>query len=520
MKKLICFSLFLASLFSGCEPAPKEPAGKLFRANIPGNPHTLDPAKASDTTAHNVIRLLFEGLMRIGPNDKPTFALASSVEISEDMKTYTFELKKSNWSNGDPVTAHDFVYGWRRILSPSFPSDSADALYVVKNALKIKQGKLPQQSLGVSAVDSHTLLVELERPVPNLFELLCYSPFLPINEKADRANPHWADKERTYVSNGPFCLVAWRPDDCIELRKNTAFWDADKVYLSHVFFSMVDADTEFRMYEKGELDWAGSPLSSIPADALSDLRKKGLVTSQPFTGSQFLRVNTRVEQLQDPTLRKAISFAINREEITNEALQGGQTPAFGLVPAKMGLQQAPYFEDGDLERAQALFQKVSHQVVAPISLIYCRSNRNHVVAQVLQEQLRKGLGLQLKLEALDSKVYYSKMAQGDYDMALCNWVADYNDPMNFLEILKSKETGSNRTGWENQRYAELLEESYTQTDPAARFATLAKAEQVMLDEMPIIPLYDLNMLYMHKPHVKNVYISSMGNMELRWASVE
>lgn len=514
-------SLFLL-IFVACVSCQTSPHGKVaqeLRLNIGANPPTVDPGKARDLLSINLIHMLFEGLTRLDANEKPQLALATFLEISEDMKTYTFTLRKTRWSSGEHLTADDFVYAWRRVLNPAFPSDYANQLYVIKNGRAVKEGKVALEDLGVKAVDPLTLQVELETPTPYFLELLTFPVFFPISEELDRKNPHWAEKSDTFVNNGPFSLKHWRHEDEIILGKNQWYWDDKSVFLEKVSMCMVENDTELRMYEKGELDWAGSPFTSIPPEALQDLQRKGVVKTRSFSGSYFLRVNTTHDHLKRASFRKALSSATNRSAITDQVLQGGESPAIGLVPAKLGLHEVPRRLEEDIVKARSLFEASTDNQNVVLTLIYPKCDQNHLVVQVLQEQWRKSLGIQLKLEALDKKVFFSRLSKMDYELALCRWLADFNDPINFLDILKTKRVGTNNTGWENAAYTKLLERSFSCPERNDRFAVLAKAEKIMLDEMPIIPLYDANMLYLHREHVKDVSISSMGYMNLKRAFI-
>lgn len=266
---------------SSSSPSSKKVVQNI-RINITGEPGTLDPRKARSLNDFNVIKMLMEGLTRMNYDSNPDLALAEKLIISEDQKTYTFTLKKVKWSNGDALTAHDFVYSWKKILSPTFPADNAHILYVIKNASLIKEGKLPVSMLGVQAMDDLTLVVHLEKPISFLLEVLAAPTCYPIHSQTDKENPHWAENADTYVSCGPFKLNEWKHSDSISVVKNDKYWDTNSVKLKKIDMVMVSPETGFNMYEKNELDWEGSPLSILPLDAIEKLKEKAELKTQNY----------------------------------------------------------------------------------------------------------------------------------------------------------------------------------------------------------------------------------------------
>lgn len=486
-------------------------------------PHSLDPRKMRGLSCGILGRMLFEGLTRVNLQDQTEFALIENVEISPDLKKYLFHLKKSFWSNGDPVIASDFVYAWKKALSPDFPSDTAFHLYVIKNGKEAKEGKVSAEEIGVRALGPYDLEVELAYPVPYFLDLLSFPSFFPVNQRVDENDPSWAYHAESYVGNGPFLLKRWKHQDHLELEKSPVYWDAEAVQLSGVKCLMLKEETELQMFEKGELDWAGSPLSTIPIDALKELKKNPQFNQKVILGTSFIRMNTQKEFLSHPDIRKGLAFAISRREITDHVTHGSQTPATGLVPEKFRLHSFPCFNDGAEQEAVQKFEEglkflnLDRNSVPTIFLTYRAERRNHLIAQAIQEQWMRVLNIPVQLEALESKVYSSRLSHQEYDLILGSWIADFSDPINFLEVFKSKQGGSNNTSWENKDYSALLDRSYIEADPIRRFTLFAQAEQILMDEMPIIPIYYFNLLYLAQPYVNNVALSSMGIIDLKWA---
>lgn len=497
----------------------------VFRVNIQDEPHSLDPRKVRQLSGLALVRGLFDGLMRINREGKPDLAVAERVAISPDGKTYTFYLRKSHWSNGDPVTAHDFAYAWKTRLTPDFPSDTADVLYVIKQAKAAKEGRVPLSEVGVRAESDHILVVELENPTAYFLELVAHPSWVPVNQQVDQKTPHWFQNASSYVSNGPFSIASWEHASSLVLQKNPSYWDQEAVHLSGIEFYMLAEETELNMFEKKEVDWAGSPLSTLPLDAIKSFKKTPLFGSITGCSTDFLRLNTRLDFLSDPRIRRALALAINRKELTEHVTQGGQVPALGLIPPSIEGGGNLYFADADVVEATRLFEEalrdrgLKKENLPEISYLYRSSARNHLLSQAIQQQWKEVLGFNIKLESVESKVFFSRISKKDYQIAFGNWVADFADPINFLEVFKTKE-GSNNTEWENRSYAELLDKASVLPRSETRLALLKEAEEILMKEMPIIPLYYMSMVYVVQPYVKGIALSPMAQIDFKWAEIE
>lgn len=521
------FLMILSVKMVGCQSSSQQGSfSPSITLNIGDEPQTLDPRKARDLQCQTVSRMLFEGLCRVSPEEKAELALAESVEISSDLKTFTFHLKEAFWSNGDPVLASDFAYAWKKVLAPDFLSDTAFHLYGIKNAKAAKEGKISVDDIGIVVLDSKTLVVSLESPTPYFLELTAMPAYFPVHERTDRENPAWAQNAATYVGNGPFTLKEWKHQDHLSLEKNPLYWDAPRVQIPSLELQMVESQTELKMFEKEAIDWAGSPLSFLPTDAISGLKKASALHTKQMLGTYFIRANTQRKTVDQVLLRKAFALAINRKAIIEHILQGGQTPATGLVPPSLGLQKGAYFQDADLETARALFSEalaergITKEDLPEISLMFVAQESRRQIAQALQDQWFQAFGIRVKLEAFEAKVYFDRVSKQDYDLAMGSWIADFPDPINFLEVFKYRKGGSNNTLWENPRYVGLLEESAHTADPQKRLELLAQSEEILMNEMPILPLYFCSMLYVNQPRLQGVVLSSMGQLDFKWAFID
>lgn len=494
-----------------------------LRINIGSEPRTLDPAKARDLQSVTLVRMLFDGLTRINKDDKVEMALAESVTISKDKKTYTFVLRDAQWTNGDPVSAGDFMFAWLRVLNPYFPSDNAFQLYCIKNAKAIKAGTLPMDQLGVRSLDEKTLQVELEHPTPYFLELTSYPVYYAVNANIEISQPNWAENVDTYVGNGPFVLKEWKHQDLIKLEKNRFYWDQQAVSLDEISMYMLEGSTELSMFENKEIDWAGSPLSVLPIDALGKLQTEKLLNKKPILGTYFLRINTGNPLLHSQNIRKALSLSINRDALVEHALSGSQMAATGYVPEVLGLRQKSYFGGDTSHEAIKLFElgleelSMTRAEMPELELLLASSERNQRIAQTLQETWQRVLGITVKLNGMEAKSYYEKLNQGDFQIATGSWMADYNDPISFLELFKNKTATGNQTQWENEEYGKLIEESVNVSDLAERSKLFAQCEQILMNEMPIVPIFHYNLLFVRNQKLSDVYISNLGVLDFRWA---
>lgn len=517
--------LFL-SFFGGCsQHSPTKTS--CFRMNLWIDPATLDPRKARDINAITTCRMLFEGLTRVGKDGKPELAVAKSVEVSNDGLEYVFHLRDTSWSDGSPVTAHHFAESWKTALRPDFPTDVAYQLYVIQNAQDIKQGLKKAEELAVSTPDPLTLIVRLEKPTPYFLEACSMPVFFPVS---GITSEDWGTKIETLIFNGPFILKTWDHNSEIRLQKNPTYWEKDQVHLQEVSLVMVASDTEIQMFEEGELDFAGGLLSRIPMDAVEHLQETGQLKKNPVSGTRFVRINTSEKIGNTPNIlstiafRKALSYAIDRAAITQHVLHGTKPPAHSLVPPEMELhypsfdqpkEMAPLFLQDALE---TMGQTVSS--LPPLVLSFIDMELNRALAQVIQQQWEEALGIRVELQALELKVFYQKLREKEFQVVLGSWIADFNDPINFLEVFKFKNGGSNNTNWENEKYIALLNQSAICRDQAERRSILGEAEKILMAEMPIIPLYHEAMSFLQREEVREVAISPIGHVDLRWTRRE
>ncbi|MBJ7449926.1 MAG: peptide ABC transporter substrate-binding protein [Parachlamydiales bacterium] len=528
----LSIALFLqASLITSCgvSNSNEQEKKQILTLNLFTEPPSLDPRQVSDLTSAVMVGAIFEGLTRMDSNSQPQLALAESINISQDGLTYTIKLRPSTWSDGTPVTAKDFAYTWTSTLDPKFLSTYAYQLYPIKNAKQAKEGKVKLEEVGVKALDDLTLIVTLNNPTPYFTSLLATPTYFPINQKMDLKNKQWADNSGPdYICNGPFNMINWRHNDEIIVTKNTKYWDASSVKLNQITLVIVgDNTTELNMFQDHELDWAGEPFSQLPSEAFAYLKKEKIINTYPVSGDMWLEFNVTTAPFNNEKLRLAFAYAVNRQIIVDNILQGGEQPAFGIVPPTMNVDFTPTFKDHDTELAKTLFaqaldeMKISKDQLPAISYTYNSNSLNQLIAQAVQEQWFQTFGVLVTLKALDWKVYLQQLGQKQFQIARMGWVADYDDPMSFLEIFETTAAdGNNFTGWHNPQYQDMLEKARSTTDVVERKKLQSQAQTLLMKEMPIIPLYFVNFSYLKNPALQGVVLTTMGIADFKKAYFE
>jgi oligopeptide transport system substrate-binding protein len=503
-------------LLTAC--APREAAvdrgnrEQILHRGIGADIGDLDPHLAVRIAEMDIISALFEGLVSEDPVDlHPVPAVAERWDVSPDALTYTFHLRANAvWSNGEPVTAADFVASWKRILTPSLAADNAGLLYVLQGAEAFNKGVATDfASVGAVAVDPRTLRVTLEHPTPYFLSLLTHTAWLPVNLRAieqhgpayQRGNP-WTRPGRL-VGNGPFVLKSWQSGQFVAVEKSPTYWDATHVRLHGIRFYPIDSrDAEERMFRSNQLHIT-YVLPAAKIDAYRDATPSVLRTD-PYLDTYFLRANLATPALADARIRRALSLAIDRTSIAEKILRGGQQPAASLAPPGLPNYTPPTVAITDLAEARRLLADAGYpdgKGFPPLELLYNTSESHRVLAEALQEMWRRELGIEVRLVNQELKVVQSERRAGHYQLLLSDWVGDYLDPLSFLEIMRG-DSGNNYTGWSSTAYDSLLFAAARNPDAAARAAQLREAETAMLTAAPIIPLYYNTHVFLLQPSVQ------------------
>jgi len=472
----------------------------------------LDPHIVTGLPELNVVSSLFEGLVAEDPQDlHPVPGVAASWDISHDQLRYTFHLRSDAlWSNGDPVTAEDFVNSFRRVLTASLGADYASMLYVVQNAEAYHKGELKDFTpVGVAAPDAHTLIITLDHETPHFLTLLSHPIWFPVHlptlEKSgaidQRGNP-WT-RPKTIVSNGPFKLIEWKRDRVIIVEKSSTYWDATTVRLHAIHFHPYDSvNSEERAYRAGQLHIT----EALPVSKVATYRRDhpDVLRINPFLDTYFLRLNVTRPQLNNPLIRRALSLAINREAIVENVTQGGQQPAYSFTPPGTAGYEPPRGVSMDLDAARQLLIEAGYpngEGLPIFELLVNNSGNHQIIAEAIQEMWRRDLGIKIAVVNMEQKTLLSQRRTLDYQIMRSDWVGDYLDPSTFLNVF-SGNSGNNHTGWNSPEYDDLLYQADRTADTAARYALMYRAEEILLREAPIIPIYYYTTVRLVHPAVR------------------
>lgn len=497
---------------------------------IASEPPTIDPALATDTTSGAIIDNVFEGLTDVTPEGEVIPALAESWDVSEDGLVYTFHLRdNAQWTNGDPVVAEDFVYGWMRVLNPETLSQRAEFMYSIEGAEAYNTGEGDAEDVAIQALDDYTFEVTLRSPTAYFDELVAMYTFLPVNPGVVDNNANWAsDLSEDYVTNGPFVLSEWAHQSHLVLDKNDQYWDQDNVSLETVNIQIIESQaTQSTEFMAGSLDYLGSPYGDISLDMIDVFRDEGILQTQPISAIYWYTINTTDPITQNVNIRKALGYAIDRQNIVDNITKGGQIPALGYVPTVIpGFEEdRGYFEDGDFDTAREYLEigmeelGLSDPSEITINISINTSEAHSVIAQDIQEKWAQELGINATIDNTEWQVYLDKLTVLDYQVGRIGWTGKYNDATTYLDNYRTAEAGNNDTGWESEEYKDLLDQAAFELDPDARLELLLEAEAVMMEDMPMIPIYYYSNAFVQKDSVQGMDYDGVGRIELKNVTV-
>jgi oligopeptide transport system substrate-binding protein len=524
-------------VLAGC--ASKSGSGgseQVFRMILGSEPPSLDPGLAQDNNSSTVLRPIYDGLTTKDDKGEVKGAAAEKWEVSKDGLKYTFNLRKdAKWSNGDPVKASDFVFAWTRALDPAFAAPYAYQLYYIKNAEEYNTKKITDASqLGVKAKDDYTLEVELKAPTPYFESLVSFYTYFPLNEKHVKANPKFAAEASTMVTNGAFLIKEWKHNDSVTLVKNDNYHAAKDIKLATVTMKILnDANTQLQMYNSDEIDWVGRPVGEIPVDKLPSLKadKNFGLQVKGIASTYYYEFNTKQAPFDNAKIRKAFAMAIDRKAIVEKVTLGDQIPAFGFVPPgikgdskefRAEVKDTEYFKEDVAEAKKLLAEGLKEKgldKLPVVTLIYNTSEGHKKIAEAVVDMWKKNLGAEIKLENQEFGVYIKNRQTGNFQVARAGWGADYNDPMTYIDLLMTG-GGNNNSKYSNAEYDKLVKEALSSQDDKKRMEAMAKAEKIMINEMPIIPVYYYTGIWAQKAYVKNVFVDYKGDIDFTRGYIE
>ena len=543
LKKI--FSLILAmtlstTLFIGCSGNEKSKTDgntitnevkQEIVYNLGADPQTIDPLLNTAIDGSNVIVNAFECLMVLNENNEAVPGAAESYEVSDDGLVYTFKLRKDGkWSDGEPVTANDFYYAWMRGLNKETAAEYCYQFFYIKNGEKYYNGEATADEVGLKVLDDYTLEITLEAPTAYYPQLLAHQTYSPVREDIVTANPDtWANSPDTYIGNGPFKLVRWDMKDQLVFEKNDNYWDADNVKLEKITYKLVtDETTAYSELKAGNFD----VVNSVPTNEIEPGKNDGLVKIFPKLGTYFFAINVGKQDsmsenvknaLSNKLVRKALALAIDRQEIIDNVGKADQVAAYSFVPLGITTSDGNEFSskeyydpsdmDGNIEKAKELLKEAGYENgegLPTIELMYNTEGAHKDVCQIVQENLAK-IGVNVELTNQEWAVFLSTRQNGEYQIARHGWIGDYSDPMTFLDMWVTG-GGNNDCGFSNSEYDSLIAEAKVETDTKKREELLRQAEDILMDEMPVIPVYFYTTVMAWNDDVEGVLVTALGKV--------
>ncbi len=495
---------------------------------------TMDSSLSSDEYGSQFLGATTEGLYRLDENAEISPGIAKDHKVSDDALTYTFELRDdAEWENGDPVTAHDFVYAWQRAVDPDTGSEFGPLMMsgVIKNAEAVNSGDKDVDELGVKAEDDYTLVVELENPVPYFDSLVTYATFLPLNEKfVDEQGDKYATSSDTLLANGPFKLEDWKStSDSWNLVKNDTYWDADTVQLEKMTYKVVkDAQTQVDLFEKGEIDRAG-----LDSDLVDEYISNEDFVATPLTGVFYLKFNqTRNEALANTNIRLALSRAFDKNALVDQILNNGSLVATGLIPQdfvtvpgteKDFREASGDLVEYDLDKAKEYWEKGLEELgtdSVELEFLAGDSDVAKNMNEYIVDQLEKNLdGLSLKLKQVPFEQTIDLDSAMDYDIQFAGWGPDFLDPNAFMSLWVT-DGSKNHMGYSDEKYDKLIESTTKElaTDQEKRYQAFIEAEKVLFEDAALAPIYQKAMAQLVSPKVEGVFVNPFGQTyEYKWS---
>ncbi|TIX88452.1 peptide ABC transporter substrate-binding protein [Rhizobium sp. P44RR-XXIV] len=493
-----------------------------------GDPTSLDPQKISGDWENRIDGDIFEGLVTEDPKDNPIPGQAASWTISPDQKVYTFKLRDGiKWSDGQPVTAQDFVFAFQRLMDPKTAAQYAYLQYTIHNAEKINKGEIKDLTqLGVKAIDDKTLEITLENPTPYFLNALMHYTAYPLPKHVVEAKGDQWVKIGNIVTNGPYKPTEWVPGSHVSMVKSDQYYDAKDVKIDNVnYYTLEDQAAALKRYRAGEFDI----LTSFPADQFEWIQKNlpGQAHVVPFLGTYYYVLNSTKPPFNDKRVRQALSMAVNREVIGPKILGTGELPSYSWVPpgtanygdpAYVSWKDEPYKQK--VEEAKKLLKEAGFGPDHPLKAqLRYNTNDNHKRIAVAIAAMWKPLGVDIELYNTETKVHYDEMQRGEVQIGRAGWLADYNDPINFLNLL-STGVEMNYGRWSNKDYDALIKQGNEEIDLKKRAEIYKKAEQLALDDSAAIPIYYYVSQNIVAPKVQGFVDNIQDIHRTRWLSIK
>ena len=518
MKKIVLLlSMFLLLIACGNNQDGKN--GNSLTLNLGGEPDSIDPQLTSGISGGTVDDLIMEGLLRKNKEGESVPGIAEKWDVSEDGLKWTFHLRDAKWSNGDPITANDFKAGWIRALDPKTAAENAGMLFMIKNGEEFNAGKVNADEVGIKVIDNKTLAVELDTPTAYFDDLVTFKAYMPLNEKffKEKGDKYFTEPGNT-LSSGPYLLKEWNHESDLKFVKNPDYWDAANVKVENITLKLItDSKAALNSFKNGELDVVG-----LTVEQLTEFKDDPKLVKAPDGGMWYLLFNTNVPALKNSKIRRALVMAVDRKELVNNVLGGSERYSETFVPAGIGMKgiSKDFYEevptkqpDFNPEEAKKLLSEGLKEVgvskLPELEIIFGDSGNTKSIAEYIQENLRKNLGIEIKLGAITGKERIQRTKQRDYQIAINNWTGDFKDPITYLDLFDSS-NASNRGDFKNARYDELVKTVKSTADPAIRVPAMIEMEKIISEENPVAILFQRQKKYLQDPKVKGLGFVAIG----------
>lgn len=511
--------------------------GKLdMRVNVASEPNSMDPTLNTSMDGGMMLQHNFEGLMKFTNDGEGNAELVEGqaesyekIDNGDGTVSYTFKLRPDiKWSDGKEVTANDFVYSWQRLVDPATAAEYNYMIDMVVNANEIMEGTETDLSkLGITAVSDQELKIDLTYDCPYFTQICSFGVTMPLREDIVKDNDQWTQDPATYISNGPMQMSEWKHSSYIMMVPNTEYYDSEVVTLNSLKWILSDdATSMYASYKNGEVDFVEK---NFPSDEIPTLLADGTMKVEPMVGTYFVCFNTEVAPFDDARVRQAFSLVIDREYITENVSRAGETPAAAFVPDGVndaqGAEGESFREVGgnyyglsdeeyqaNCEEARSLLAEAGYPDGAGLPTItysYNTLDSHRVIAESLQEMWQKELGVNVSLSNEDWAVFIDSRHNGDFEIARHGWIADYNDPITFLDMWVTG-GGNNDANYTNEEYDQLIADAKATADPEKRMEALHAAENILMEDAPVAPIYFYTNPYLMADNINGMFYTPLG----------
>ena len=497
-----------------------------IRLVLPQPPLLLDPRVGTDLTTGIVIKLLYDGLYRLNEENIPVPAMAEKVLIKDGGCTYIFYIKEAVWSNFMPVTAHDFEYTWKKILDPSFFTIFAYLFDPIQNAREAKAGLVDSSKIGIFSLSDKELVVRLCHPAPYFLELCCHWMFSPLCKELDIKRPEWAHFADSYlVSNGPFSLSYWSPNGEMQLVKNSSFWNQEAISLQRIDIHVVeDVQKAMRFFNEGYIDWFGDPLHDVQKQVFDQSCEE--IHRYPVNAIYWYEFDTSKPPFSSKKIRRAFSLAIHREKCKEEFLEKGFQIASSFLPRKLSQSSYSKYFEYDPDLACKLFEEglaelsLTRKDLGVIQIIISKVSCNLELSTTIVRSWKQIFHIPIEIQLHGRAQFFEESQSGRVHIAGRRWCSWYYDPAYTFEMLRNEKNMVGVCRWHSEEFCTLVNRAQQEEDPALRKRLYAQAEAFVLEEMPVIPLYEYVYRYAKNPALHNVCCSYNGGVDFSYATLE